>query len=84
MTPSNGATILLEAAPRFFGWLAKFEPMHQVFLGARALLYFDRRADTGRTRGLTMNAIGLVIGGVVTGIYDRRGLHRAHPTADET
>ena len=48
--PSNGATIPLEAAPRVFGWLAKFEPMHQVFLGARALLYFDGRADAGLTR----------------------------------
>lgn len=80
--PSNGATIPLEAAPRFFGWLAKFEPMHQVFLGARALLYFDGRAEAGLTHSLTMSAIGLliglVIGGVVTRIYDRRGLHRTH------
>ena len=65
--PSNGATIPLEAAPRVFGWLAKFEPMHQVFLGARALLYFDGRADAGLTRSLTMSAIGLVIG-----LADRR------------
>jgi len=36
--------------------------MHQVFLGARALLYFDRRVNTGRTHGLTMNAIGRVSG----------------------
>lgn len=85
--PSNGATIPLEAAPRIFGWLAKFEPMHQVFLGARALLYFDGRADAGLTRALTMTAIGLVIGlligGVVTRIYDRRGLQRSHPAAPE-
>jgi uncharacterized phage infection (PIP) family protein YhgE len=85
--PSNGATIPLEAAPRFFGWLAKFEPMHQVFLGARALLYFDGRADAGLTRALVMTAIGLVIGlvigGVVTRIYDRRGLDRTHAAADE-
>ncbi|HET6732210.1 YhgE/Pip domain-containing protein [Mycobacterium sp.] len=84
--PSNGATIPLEAAPRFFGWLAKFEPMHQVFLGARALLYFDGRADAGLTRALVMTAIGLVIGvvigGVVTRIYDRRGHQRAHAADD--
>jgi YhgE/Pip-like protein len=78
--PSNGATIPLEAAPSLFGWLAKFEPMHQVFLGARALLYFDGRADAGLSHALVMTTIGLVIGlligGVVTRVYDRRGLRR--------
>ncbi len=80
--PSNGATIPLEAAPTVFGWLAKFEPMHQVFLGARALLYFDGRADAGLTHALVMTgiglAIGLLVGGIVTRIYDRRGLRRIH------
>lgn len=81
--PSAGATVPLQAAPQFFGWLAKFEPMHQVFLGARALLYLDGRADAGLSRALMMTAIGLVIGlllgGVVTYIYDRRGYHRIPP-----
>jgi hypothetical protein len=57
--------------------------MHQVFLGARALLYLDGRADAGLTQALTMTAIGLLIGlllgGVVTYIYDRRGYHRIPP-----
>ena len=78
--PSNGATIPLEAAPSLFGWLATFEPMHQVFLGARALLYFDGRADAGLSHALVMTSIGLVvgllIGGIVTRVYDRRGLRR--------
>lgn len=78
--PSAGATVPLEAAPRFFGWLAKFEPMHEVFLGARSLLYLDGLADAGLSQALTMTAIGLVIGlllgGVVTYIYDLRGYHR--------
>jgi YhgE/Pip-like protein len=81
--PSAGATVPLQAAPRFFGWLAKFEPMHQVFSGARALLYLDGRADAGLSQSLTMTAMGLVIGlllgGVVTYIYDRRGYHRIPP-----
>jgi YhgE/Pip-like protein len=80
--PSNGATIPLEAAPTVFGWLAKFEPMHQVFLGARALLYLDGRADAGLTHALVMTgvgmAIGLLVGGIVTRLYDRRGLRRIH------
>ena len=81
--PSAGATVPLEATPQFFGWLAKFEPMHQVFLGARSLLYFDGQADAGLSQALTMTAIGLVIGlllgGIVTWIYDRRGYHRIPP-----
>jgi YhgE/Pip-like protein len=83
--PSNGATIPLEAAPKVFGWLATFEPMHQVFLGARALLYFDGRADAGLTHSLVMTSIGLVIGlligAVVTRFYDRKGLRRIHNPA---
>jgi uncharacterized phage infection (PIP) family protein YhgE len=81
--PSAGATVPLEAAPTFFSWLAKFEPMHQVFLGARALLYLDGRADAGLSQSLELTAVGLVIGlllgGVVTRIYDRRGYHRLLP-----
>jgi uncharacterized phage infection (PIP) family protein YhgE len=81
--PSAGATVPLQAAPAFFGWLAKFEPMHQVFLGARALLYFDGRADAGLSQSLELTAIGLVIGlllgAIVTRIYDRRGYHRFPP-----
>ena len=78
--PSAGATVPLEAAPRFFGWLANFEPMHQVFLGTRALLYLNGLADAGLSRSLLMTAIGLVIGlllgAIVTYLYDRRGYHR--------
>ena len=78
--PSAGATIPLQAAPTFFTWLATFEPMHQVFLGARALLYFDGRADAGLSHALTMTTIGMVVGvlvGVVaTRLYDAKGFHR--------
>ncbi len=78
--PSTGATIPLEAEPRIFSWLAKWEPMRQVFIGTRALLYFDARLDAGLGRSLTLAvsglAIGLVFGAVVTWIYDRKGIHR--------
>jgi YhgE/Pip-like protein len=86
--PSAGATVPLQAAPQFFGWLANFEPMHQVFLGTRALLYFDGQADAGLSRALIMTAIGLVIGLLlgagITYLYDRRGYHRilAEPGTD--
>jgi uncharacterized phage infection (PIP) family protein YhgE len=83
--PSAGATVPLQATPSFFAWLAKFEPMHQVFLGTRALVYLDGRADAGLSQALTLTAIGLVLGlllgGMVTRVYDRRGYHRIPPFA---
>ena len=78
--PSAGATVPLEAVPPFFRWLAEFEPMHQVFLGVRALLYLNGHGDAGLSQALLKTSVGLVIGlllgGVVTHLYDRKGFHR--------
>ncbi|SPM29463.1 YhgE/Pip domain-containing protein [Mycobacterium terramassiliense] len=78
--PSAGATVPLEATPTFFRWLAEFEPMHQVFLGVRSLVYLDGRADSGLSQALWLTTIGLVIGlllgGIITQLYDRQGFHR--------
>ncbi|OBK50549.1 YhgE/Pip domain-containing protein [Mycobacterium kubicae] len=78
--PSAGATVPLEAVPPFFRWLAEFEPMHQVFLGVRSLLYLNGHADAGLSQAVTLTAIGLVIGvllgGIITNLYDRKGFHR--------
>nr|WP_040854943.1 ABC transporter permease [Nocardia niigatensis] len=78
--PSSGGTIPIEATPKYFGWLAKFEPMHQVFLGTRSILYFNGNGQAGLTRGFWMAAlglaIGLVFGLVITRYYDRKGLER--------
>ncbi len=81
--PDTGATIPLEASPRFFGWLAQIEPMRQAFLGSRALLYFDGRADAGLSRAVIVGvvglAIGLLFGAVVAWFYDRKGIHGIEP-----
>ena len=78
--PSAGATVPLEAVPPFFRWLSEFEPMHQVFLGVRSLLYLNGHGDAGLSQALMMTVIGLVIGlllgGIITQIYDRKGFHR--------
>ncbi|TSD96538.1 DUF3533 domain-containing protein [Skermania sp. ID1734] len=92
--PSSGGTVPVEATPPFFGWLARFEPMHQVYLGVRAILYFDARGNAGLIASSWATLCGLLIG-VVLGIlatkfYDRRGFERRpggfvhdHPTEVE-
>ncbi len=79
--PSAGATTPIEAVPGFFAWLSSFEPLHQVYMGIRAILYFDARGSAGLTHGLWMTVAGLAIG-VALGVgvnwyYDHRGLARA-------
>jgi YhgE/Pip-like protein len=78
--PSAGATVPLEATPQFFRWVARFEPMHQVFLGVRSLLYLNGRPDAGLSQALWLTSVGLVIGlllgGIITHLYDRKGFHR--------
>jgi hypothetical protein len=86
--PSAGAAVPLQATPALFEGLAKFEPMHQVFLGARALLYLNGRADAGLSQSVELTAggllIGVLLGVIVTRLYDRRGYHRVStsPAAD--
>jgi uncharacterized phage infection (PIP) family protein YhgE len=78
--PSAGATVPLQATPAWFEWLAKFEPMHQVFVGTRSLLYLGGAADSGLKQSLVWTAVGLAVGvllgAAVTRIYDQRGHQR--------
>ncbi|MGW6724876.1 DUF3533 domain-containing protein [Nocardia sp. NPDC055029] len=78
--PSSSGTIPLEATPRWIADLAAFEPMHQIYLAVRAILFFDGHLEAGMSQGLWMTliglVIGLVIGAVATHTYDLRGLHR--------
>jgi YhgE/Pip-like protein len=80
---SSGGTIPVQALPSFFRFVADFEPLRQILLGVRAILYFDAQADAGLTHGIVATAIGLVfwilVGVAVTVWYDRRGLHRLRP-----
>ncbi|MGV9610557.1 YhgE/Pip domain-containing protein [Nocardia xishanensis] len=83
--PSSGGTVPIEATPKYFGWLAHFEPMHQVYVAIRSILYFDANWTTGLGRGVFMALVGLVVGlvlgTVITRYYDRKGLHRGTSAA---
>jgi ABC-type multidrug transport system permease subunit len=74
--PSAGATVPLQATPAWFEWLAKFEPMHQVFVGTRSLLYLGGSAGSGLSQSVVWTAVGLAVavlfGAGVTRSYDRR------------
>ncbi|MFC4124506.1 YhgE/Pip domain-containing protein [Nocardia rhizosphaerae] len=80
--PSSGGTVPIEAIPSHFVWLADFEPMHQVFLGVRSILYFDSSYEAGLDRGVWMSLLGIflavVVGVAVTKYYDYKGLHRTN------
>ncbi|WP_054811400.1 YhgE/Pip domain-containing protein [Nocardia arizonensis] len=78
--PSSAATVPLEAVPGYIAVLGGFEPMHQIYLAVRAILFFDGSAEAGLAHGLGMTAAGLAVGAclgaAVTIAYDRSGLRR--------
>ncbi|MGW6619957.1 DUF3533 domain-containing protein [Nocardia sp. NPDC055002] len=78
--PSSSGTIPLEATPRWIADMATFEPMHQIYLAVRAILFFDGHLEAGMAQGLWMTcaglAIGLIVGAVATNTYDLRGMLR--------
>ena len=78
--PSAGATVAIEQTPVFFRFLSAFEPLRQLYLGTRSVLYFDAKWNAGLAAavGATVLAMaaGLLVGGLVTALYDRRGLTR--------
>jgi YhgE/Pip-like protein len=80
---SSGGTVPLEAVGGFFRFFANFEPLRQILVGVRAILYFDGRGDAGLTRAWIASGIGLVfwvsIGLLVTTWYDHKRLYRMPP-----
>lgn len=78
--PSSSGSIPIEAIPRPIAYLAHFEPMHQIYLSVRAILFFDGHLEAGLSTGIWMTlfglALGLLLGAVATHTYDLRGLYR--------
>src|SRR5437764_11528755 len=80
---SSGGTVPLEALGGFFRFIAHFEPLRQILVGVRAILYFDGRGAAGLTRAWVASGIGLAfwvgVGLLVTTWYDRKRLYRMPP-----
>lgn len=80
--PSAGGSMPLEETPTLYRWLGSFEPMHQIYLGTRAILFFDAKGDAGLSRGVIYSfaalLVGLLVGLAVTRTYDVRGFVRSH------
>lgn len=78
--PSAGGTAPLEATPSVVRFLGTFEPLHQIYVGVRSVLYFGAVWDAGLGRAVTAAAAALVLGlgaGLLgTLAYDRKGLAR--------
>ncbi|MBV9336997.1 MAG: DUF3533 domain-containing protein, partial [Solirubrobacterales bacterium] len=80
---SSGGTVPLEALGGFFRFIANFEPLRQILVGVRAILYFGGRGAAGLTRAWVASGIGLVfwisVGLLVTTWYDHKRLYRMPP-----
>ncbi|MGV9662805.1 DUF3533 domain-containing protein [Nocardia niigatensis] len=78
--PSSSGSIPVEAIPRWIASLSSFEPMHQIYLSVRAILFFDGHLEAGLSTGIWMTlfglGLGLLLGAVATHTYDLRGLSR--------
>jgi YhgE/Pip-like protein len=77
---SSGGTVPVQAVPAFYRFVSNFEPLRQVLGGVRAIIYFNAVGDAGLDHAWLMTGIGfavwLVLGLVVTYLYDKRGLDR--------
>lgn len=78
--PSSSGSIPVEAIPRWIASLSSFEPMHQIYLSVRAILFFEGHLEAGLSTGIWMTlfglTFGLLLGAVATHTYDLRGLYR--------
>lgn len=59
--PSAGAVSPVEALPEFFAGLAKWEPLHYLWLCTRDVMFFDARSDAGLGTGVPGLLVILVV-----------------------
>jgi len=84
---SSGGTVPIQALSGFFRFTSHIEPLRQMVLGTRALLYFNGQLNAGLGSSLIVIgselAFWMLVGVVMTRWYDRKGLDRLPPEALE-
>jgi YhgE/Pip-like protein len=80
---SSGGTVPIQALPGIFNLVGHVEPLRQVLMGTRAIMYFDAKGDAGLTHSIIVITsefvFWAVIGLAITSWYDRRKLDRISP-----
>ncbi|MCC9197609.1 DUF3533 domain-containing protein [Arthrobacter sp. zg-Y820] len=73
--PSASGVVPLQALPAFFRFIAPGEPLYQMTMANRAVLYFDADADAGLQSGiigmLILIGIAVAVAMVFAVLYDR-------------
>ena len=78
--PTSGGATPTQMLPPVFAAIGSVEPMHQAFLGLRAIMFFDSAWDADLGHAVWVLAAwgvaGVLLGVAVTLAYDRMGLRR--------
>ena len=86
--PAASGVVPLEALPRFFDAIARGEPLYQMTIANKAVLYFDAEADAGLQAGIIGMLVIILIAVVLAlaggFLYDRWFGRRGAALAPET
>ena len=78
--PTSGGATPTQMLPQVFVAIGTFQPMHQAYLGLRSIMFFDSSAEAGLGHAVWVLGgwllAGLVVGVVVTLVYERMGMRR--------
>ena len=79
--PAASGVVPLEALPGFFTFIARGEPLYQMTMANRAVLYFNADADAGVQSGvigmLIIMVIAVALAMIFAAVYDRMFGYRA-------
>lgn len=78
--PTSGGATPTQMLPQVFVAIGTFQPMHQAYLGLRSIMFFDSNAESGLGHAIWVlgawGLAGLVVGVLVTLVYERLGMRR--------
>lgn len=78
--PTSGGATPTQMLPPLFAAIGTLQPMHQAYLGLRSIMFFDSSWEAGLGHAVWVLAAwllaGVIVGVVVTLIYERMGMRR--------